>query len=88
VCFIVLRLNINKKYVIHTQFFLILNVAVGGNFFTDGWYNSPHPKPWNRSSPHPMRDFWEHRDWWLPTWDEEDISLKVDYVRVYCYDCE
>ncbi|XP_033610649.1 beta-1,3-glucan-binding protein [Cryptotermes secundus] len=70
------------------KFFLILNVAVGGNFFTDGWYNSPHPKPWNRSSPHPMQDFWEHRDWWLPTWDEEDISLKVDYVRVYCYDCE
>lgn len=70
------------------KFFIILNVAVGGNFFTDGWYNSPHPKPWNRSSPHPMRDFWEHRDWWLPTWDEEDISLKVDYVRVYCYDCE
>jgi hypothetical protein len=83
-----LRLNINKKYVIHPQFFLILNVAVGGNFFTDGWYNSPHPKPWNKSSPHPMQDFWEHRDWWLPTWDEEDISLKVDYVRVYCYDCE
>jgi hypothetical protein len=35
-----------------------------------------------------MQDFWEHRDWWLPTWDEDDVSLKVDYVRVYCYDCE
>ncbi|KDR21902.1 Beta-1,3-glucan-binding protein 1 [Zootermopsis nevadensis] len=70
------------------KFFIILNVAVGGNFFPDGWYNSPHPKPWTSSSPYPMRDFWEHRDWWLPTWDEEDRSLRVDYVRVYCYECK
>ncbi|XP_069683894.1 beta-1,3-glucan-binding protein-like [Periplaneta americana] len=67
------------------EFFIILNVAVGGNFFPDGWYNSPNPKPWNSSTPHPLKDFWEHRDWWLPTWNLEDSSMRVDYIRVYSY---
>jgi hypothetical protein len=75
-------------FVYLAQFFIILNVAVGGNFFPDGLYNSPHPKPWSRTSPHPMQDFWERRDWWLPTWDEEGRAMKVDYIRVYCYDCK
>jgi hypothetical protein len=74
-------------FVFRAQFFIILNVAVGGNFFPDGLYNSPHPKPWSRNSSHPMQDFWERRNWWLPTWDEEDRAMRVDYIRVYCYDC-
>nr|CAD7458821.1 unnamed protein product [Timema tahoe] len=64
-------------------FFLILNVAVGGRFFSDSMVNSPFPRPWNWSSPHPMRDFWERRDEWLPTWDHEDSTLRVDYIRVF-----
>ncbi|KAK7871001.1 hypothetical protein R5R35_012196 [Gryllus longicercus] len=65
-------------------FFIVMNVAVGGRFFGDGLVNSPHPKPWNWSSPQPMRDFWERRAWWLPTWgDGGQSALKVDYVRVY-----
>nr|CAD7404538.1 unnamed protein product [Timema cristinae] len=65
------------------NFFLILNVAVGGRFFSDSMVNSPFPRPWNWSSPHPMRDFWERRDEWLPTWDHENSTLRVDYIRVF-----
>lgn len=48
-------------------FHLILNVAVGGTggFFSDGQYDVP--KSWRNDSPHPMRDFWEHRGEWLKT---------------------
>ncbi|XP_046390487.1 beta-1,3-glucan-binding protein-like [Ischnura elegans] len=65
------------------QFFFVLNVAVGGRFFPDGWKNYPYPKPWNWTSPHPMQDFWEKRNWWLPTWDPVGSSMWVDYIRVY-----
>ncbi|XP_071446297.1 beta-1,3-glucan-binding protein-like [Hetaerina americana] len=65
------------------QFFFVLNVAVGGRFFPDGWKNYPNPKPWNWTSSHPMKDFWERRNWWLPTWDPVGSSMWVDYIRVY-----
>ncbi|KAG8233977.1 hypothetical protein J437_LFUL014496, partial [Ladona fulva] len=65
------------------QFFFVLNVAVGGRFFPDGMKNYPYPKPWNWTSTHPMMDFWERRNWWLPTWDPIESSMWVDYIRVY-----
>ncbi|XP_063225957.1 LOW QUALITY PROTEIN: beta-1,3-glucan-binding protein-like [Bacillus rossius redtenbacheri] len=65
------------------EFFIVMNVAVGGKYFPDGWINFPYPRPWNWTSPHPMRDFWERRHDWLPTWCGEDTAMKVDYIRVY-----
>ncbi|XP_049808336.1 beta-1,3-glucan-binding protein-like [Schistocerca nitens] len=67
------------------EFFIIMNVAVGGKFFPDGWRNFPRPKPWNWTSAAPMRDFWERRHWWQPTWRGEDAALRVDYVRVFAF---
>jgi hypothetical protein len=55
-----------------------LNVAVGGSFFGEGIGN----RPWSWDG-HPMRDFWERRSEWLPTWHEEDAAMKIDYIRVY-----
>lgn len=60
------------------EFQIILNVAVGGNFFPEGLGN----RPWSWDG-HPMRDFWERRSEWLPTWHEEEAAMKIDYVRVY-----
>lgn len=70
------------------QFFLILNVAVGGTaFFPDNW-QSPAGKPWNDQSDFAPRDFWNQRAQWYPTWNPdknngEDAAMQVDYIRVW-----
>lgn len=65
------------------QFYIILNVAVGGGFFGDHLHNSPYPRPYDLSSGRGMRQFWEKKDLWHKTWDGEKAALQVDYVRVY-----
>ncbi|KAF2454579.1 glucan endo-1,3-beta-D-glucosidase [Lineolata rhizophorae] len=48
------------------DFYLILNVAVGG---TNGWFkDGKSGKPWVDGSPSAKRDFWNARDEWFPTW--------------------
>lgn len=65
------------------EFFFVLNVAVGGTFFPEEFKNDPYPRPWYLSSKHPLRDFWERRKLWYPTWDPKKSALQVDYIRVY-----
>lgn len=65
------------------QFFIIINLAVGGSFFSDDLKNEPHPRPYNLSSGRAMRQFWEKKDWWKDSWQGERAALQVDYVRVY-----
>ena len=62
------------------DFYLILNLAVGGvsGFFPDGVGD----KPWNDSSSTSATDFWNGKEQWLPTW-KESSTFEVDYVRVY-----
>jgi len=71
-------------------FHLIMNVAVGGNFFNDycTYADESRNKPWKWKSATAMRDFWEAKDNWYPTWDveSENNALQVDYVRVYALD--
>ncbi|XP_077294227.1 beta-1,3-glucan-binding protein-like [Arctopsyche grandis] len=69
------------------EFYFIMNLAVGGtNYFPDNASN-PGGKPWNNNSPTAMKDFYEKRGTWLPTWNlgdgGETRSLQVDYVRVW-----
>jgi beta-glucanase (GH16 family) len=48
------------------EFYLILNVAVGG---TNGWFaDGKSGKPWVDSSTTAKLDFWNARDQWYPTW--------------------
>lgn len=75
--------NRNNMAPFDKEFQIILNVAVGGTFFFDDWINHPHPRPWNWNSSHPMKDFWEKRQWWEPTWHGEDTAMQIDYIRVY-----
>lgn len=50
------------------DFYLILNVAVGG---TNGWFqDGKNGKPWVDDSPTAKKDFWNARDAWLPTWKD------------------
>ncbi|XP_041475277.1 beta-1,3-glucan-binding protein-like isoform X3 [Lytechinus variegatus] len=76
----------NKFTPFDQEFYLILNVAVGGvNYFGDTATYNP-PKPWTNDSPTAARDFWNARNDWLPTWDGEEAAMQVNYVRVYAED--
>ncbi|CAH1786239.1 unnamed protein product [Owenia fusiformis] len=69
------------------EFYLIMNVAVGGTngFFPD---DASPAKPWNNESPTAFLDFWNARGQWYPTWkpDEnngESAAMVVNYVRAW-----
>ncbi|XP_077861477.1 beta-1,3-glucan-binding protein-like [Saccoglossus kowalevskii] len=74
------------------EFYIIMNVAVGGTtgYWDDSYVNSPCGKPWSDSSNYAPKEFWSAKDCWYPTWraDEnngEYAALQVDYVRVWKY---
>ncbi|KAL7621021.1 hypothetical protein AAE478_008333 [Parahypoxylon ruwenzoriense] len=61
------------------EFYLILNVAVGG---TNGWFaDSQSGKPWIDASPNAKKDFWNSRDTWFPTWT--DPAMEVSKVVMW-----
>ena len=64
------------------EFFLILNVAVGG---TNGfWPDLVGDKPWNNASPTAPLEFWKASPLWLRTWGEGDTKgMTVKSVKVY-----
>ncbi|KAI9752355.1 MAG: hypothetical protein M4579_005663 [Chaenotheca gracillima] len=63
-----------------TDFYLILNVAVGS---TNGWFeDGKSNKPWVDLSPTARRDFWQSRDQWYPTW-QEGGQMVVDSVKIW-----
>lgn len=64
------------------DFYLVLNVAVGGtnHWFKDGVAN----KPWVDTSPWAKREFWLSRDQWAPTWGMEGKSaMQVKSVKMW-----
>src|SRR3569833_142974 len=62
-----------------TQFYLILNVAVGG---TNGWFeDSKSGKPWLDGSPSAKLDFWNARNSWQPTWVQP--QMEVSSVKMW-----
>lgn len=69
------------------EFHIVINLAVGGTgYFSDSFKNEDYKKPWSNKAPYPVRDFWNSRDQWLPTWNynkTDDADLQVDYVRVW-----
>ncbi|KAJ7723832.1 glycoside hydrolase family 16 protein [Mycena maculata] len=65
------------------DFYLILNVAVGG---TNGWFpDDQGNKPWLNTAGNPPVDFMNGKGQWLPTWPQniEDRAMVVDYVRMW-----
>ncbi|KAJ3278544.1 hypothetical protein HDU76_009848, partial [Blyttiomyces sp. JEL0837] len=57
------------------EFYIIMNVAVGG---VSGFF--PGGAPWSNTSPHAALDFWNARNKWLPSWNGDDVALKVDKI--------
>ncbi|KAJ6524280.1 glycoside hydrolase family 16 protein [Mycena vulgaris] len=65
------------------DFYLILNVAVGG---TNGWFpDGQGDKPWLNAAGNPPMDFIRGMKQWLPTWPEnvEERAMVVDYVKMW-----
>ncbi|KAE9964159.1 hypothetical protein BLS_008584 [Venturia inaequalis] len=62
------------------DFYLILNVAVGG---TNGWFkDGASGKPWVDGDPNAKRAFWNARDQWYPTW-QKDGEMIVKSVKMW-----
>ncbi|EXJ79452.1 hypothetical protein A1O3_08954 [Capronia epimyces CBS 606.96] len=62
------------------DFYLILNVAVGG---TNGWFqDGKNGKPWVDASPTAKKDFWNARDTWFSTW-KEGGEMVVKSVKMW-----
>ncbi|KAK0284527.1 hypothetical protein LTR35_000863 [Friedmanniomyces endolithicus] len=61
------------------DFYLILNVAVGG---TNGWFeDGVESKPWVDASPTARKDFWNARSQWYPTW-QKNGQMTVKSVKI------
>jgi len=68
------------------QFYLILNVAVGGTngFIPDGLTNvGGAPKPWSNSDSNGPEKFWNAKDQWYPTWQGENAAMQVKHVKMW-----
>lgn len=64
------------------DFYLIINVAVGG---TNGWFlDGSSGKPWVDASPTAKHDFWNARNQWYPTWTKDDgADMVVRSVKMW-----
>lgn len=64
------------------EFYLILNLAVGG---TNGWFeDGKSSKPWVNESPNAKKDFWEARDKWYPTWKQPQLEVSRVVMMQQC----
>lgn len=74
----------NKIAPFDQEFYLILNVAVGG---TNGFFpDDMGKKPWiNTEGDVAPSSFWSGVSSWLPSWPEspKDRAMVVDYVKMY-----
>jgi len=62
------------------DFYLILNVAVGGTngFFPDNCAG----KPWKNNSPHAAQDWWQARNSWQSSWQGDKVAMEIDYIEM------
>ena len=64
------------------EFYLILNLAVGG---TNGWFeDGKSGKPWVNDSPNAKKDFWEARERWLETWEQPQMEVSRVVMLQQC----
>ena len=66
------------------EFYLIINLAVGGTlgYFKDG----AGGKPWTDKSSNAVNEFYAAKDRWYPTWDNPDVSMQIDSVKVWSFE--
>lgn len=72
--------NLNAPF--DREFFLILNVAVGG---TNGWFqDNVNGKPWFDGSTKAKKDFWDKRNDWFPTWTSPQMEVSKVMIWQQC----
>ncbi|PHH82033.1 hypothetical protein CDD82_7232 [Ophiocordyceps australis] len=65
-----------------TEFFLVINLAVGG---TNGWFeDGKSGKPWLDHSDSARRDFWRARSEWMPTWKQPQLEVSRVVMMQQC----
>lgn len=70
----------NKCAPFDTEFYLIINLAVGG---TNGYFpNGVAGKPWSDQSQRASSEFYDNKGQWFPTWGEQSI-FQIDSVKVW-----
>lgn len=68
------------------EFYLLINLAVGGTAYFPDDATNPGGKPWNNNSPTAASDFWNGRSQWLSGWNlgtDKTASFQIDYVRIW-----
>ncbi|XP_065664112.1 beta-1,3-glucan-binding protein [Hydra vulgaris] len=76
--------NGSKMAPFDQEFYIILNTAVGGtNRYFDENFEPRIPWDNNSNGQKAMKEFWENKNQWLPTWKGNNVALKIDYVRVW-----
>ena len=71
----------NKATPFDESFYLIINVGVGG---TNGWFkDGKSGKPWVDQSLTARKDFYNAREQWLPTWEEDKGQMVVSRVKMW-----
>jgi len=67
------------------EFYLVLNVAVGGvgGYWPDGVGN----KPWSNNSPNSVNQFYDAKGQWYSTWSEKS-AMVVDSVKIWSIDSD
>lgn len=61
------------------DFYLVINVAVGG---TNGWFeDGKSGKPWLDGSKTAKKDFWSAKNQWYPTW-EKNGQMEIKSVKM------
>lgn len=78
--------NSNKNAPFDQEFYLALNLAVGGNsgYFKDGVGN----KPWTNSNNNSVNQFYDAKDKWYPSWylNNNRLDFLIDYIKVWSLD--
>lgn len=68
----------------NTWSYLTLGVAVGGiQEFQDFVTSKDYVKPWRNVEAKAMYNFYQAKNNWLRTWNQETTALQVDYVKVW-----
>jgi beta-glucanase (GH16 family) len=70
----------NKNAPFDSEFYLILNVAVGGTigYFADGVAN----KPWKDSSSRASAEFLDNKGQWINSW-KGSSAMQIDSVKIW-----
>lgn len=73
--------NRSKSAPFDQEFYLVMNVAVGGtaDYFADGVAG----KPWSNHVTNAINQFYDAKGAWYSTWDGEKSALQVDYVKIW-----